>query len=481
MNAPRGRDWTGAWALRYPSGVKSLAARLGLLGAACLLATACQQRGQKRPPAPQSSPATFDATRHGRAEPRHPPRAPETRQVASARRATRFHALRPRRYNVLWVAIDTLRADRMGWAGYRRHLTPHLDRLAAQSVVFDRAYSPSNRTSLTFPALFTGRYTSELHRGHGYFVRLKPDNTFLAGLFRDAGYKTIGSASHFAFDPYYGLSHGFEVWQLYADRDRKVMNRMVTADVVTKRAMALLAPFTPVGSPKQTRPFYLFLHYLDPHLRYVRHRRKPRFGTSRTDRYDGEIFYVDQHIGQLLSFMRQKHLLEDTVIVVTSDHGECLGEHGNISHGHTLNECELRVPLLLHVPGLGHRRIRRAVSTLDLPRTLLALVGLRAPAALQGLSWLPWLRTGLPLPPRLVYSEVVRGPYGRMSRALIQYPFKLVQWPLKGQTLLYRLDQDPGETRDLSKRRPAVAQTMREALRAFRKSALHERRAVKFR
>jgi arylsulfatase A-like enzyme len=393
-----------------------------------------------------------------------------------------------KRWNVLFILIDAVRADRVGWAGYRRRLTPHLDRVAKRGATFSRAYSPSNKTASVVPALFTGQFTSELHRTGGHFIAIYNANVTVAERLQKAGFATLASTSHFYFRPGYGIAQGFDVWKSYYQRNSAKMERMVTSPTVTDNAIALIDRWASGGlrSPKDAsgpagskasgrRPFFLFTYYFDPHKHYLTHPEVESFGPTAADRYDGEIQFTDRHVGRLLAHLKKKGLAEDTVVVMTADHGELFGEHGLKYHGRDLVDEEIHVPLLVYVPGMTPRQVAEPVSLIDLPRTLLDLLGVDLPKRMQGMSLVSRLESAQPLPRRVLYSEMVKGPHNPSRRAILYGQHKLVHDPQSNTFRLYDLRQDPGETRSLFTRRKALADRLRRLYATFLATQIRRR------
>ncbi len=384
------------------------------------------------------------------------------------------------RWNLMIILIDAMRADRAGWDGGTRHLTPNLDRLAAQSFRFLRAYSPSNKTPSTMPALLSGRFTSELHRTYSHFNAIYPNNVMLAERLRDAGWDTFASVSHFSLRKGYGLAQGFRGWEVTYKRTSEKMERMVCAPRVTDRAIAQLEAWRKAQAaqtaPDKRKPFFQYVYYFDPHKNYLKHKGAPELGDRPPDRYDGEIWFTDQHVGRLLAYLRAKKLLGHTVVVVTADHGEAFGEHGYYFHGTDLHENQIHVPLLLHVPGLTPRSIREPVSLMDVPRTLLDLTRVKTPASLQGLSLLPWLREPGPLPKRVIYSEMPIGPRNPVRRSIVYGRYKLIHDPRTNLLRVFDLKADPMERRNLARRDPALRKRLRKLYETFMALRVHRQR-----
>lgn len=380
-----------------------------------------------------------------------------------------------RPYNVLFITMDTVRADHMGYMGYARETTTHLDRLAARSFVFNRAYAPSNMTPASIPAILSGRYVSELYRDDRHFIRFDERNIFLSEMLQGAGYETRGVLTHWYFEPKKrgGLDQGFDKWTVVGTKWGKAMEDASTSQLVSDEGIAQLDQLA-----KGEKPWFLWLHYLDPHKWYVFHPGfDKRWGRTSKDRYDHEIAFTDHHVGRVLDALKKSDAHERTVVVVTSDHGEAFGEHKTSFHGFSLYEDQLWVPLLVHVPGLEPRHFDKRVGLIDIAPTVLDLAGVRTRERLQGSSLLPDMM-GTPLPQRLIYAERPRGPHSAGMRMLIDADLKLV-WRASGNRFeMYDLATDPQELTNLIKSHPEEAQRMQSQLASLLKLALDQKGKV---
>ncbi|MCK6570507.1 sulfatase-like hydrolase/transferase [Myxococcota bacterium] len=381
------------------------------------------------------------------------------------------------RFNLVLITVDSLRVDHLKYAGYTRETSPAIDALAAESVVFTRAYSTSSKTPTAMPSLLTGRYPGELLRDGEHFTTYGAENVFLAEILHEKGYATSAYPSHWYFLARYGLGQGFETWQPYMVSERK-MEKVPTAEPVV---VAVLKHLENVLTPNSERPFFLWVHLLDPHKNYIDHEGVPTFGDAAEpiDRYDHEIRYVDTWIGQLLDTLRKRADWNRTSVVLTSDHGEAFGEHGYKYHGFGLHEHQLRVPLIVRIPEVFHRAIDVPVSLVDVVPTVLELLRITPDAAvgLRGRSLVPALR-GSELTAVPVYAETPRGPYNPERAAYLEAPWKLL-WDAEGDLYqLFDLADDPAEKRDRYRSDPEPALRMRAALERFRAEHLSLRGPV---
>jgi arylsulfatase A-like enzyme len=354
----------------------------------------------------------------------------------------------PTHPNLLLVTVDTLRPDRLGFGGHERPTSPALDRLAAEGVRFERSYSQSGWTLPSLATVLTGRHPSR-HGAVAFDAALDPGLPTLATLLRQRGYDTRAFVSHVLLRPQYGLARGF------ARYDGSVLevghpHRVATAKPLTDRAIRALDEVRP--------PFFLWVHYFDPHFLYLRHPEFAGFGDSDLDRYDGEIAHTDEQVGRLLDALREHGREDDTVVVFTADHGEAFGENGAYYHD-DLGEPVARTPLVVKAPGLAPGVRHEPAQQIDLLPTVLARLGVPTPEGLPGRDLLA--PDGAERP---VFMERV-DPSPWLQRAVVRGRHKLVvnvrvegaQPPAdrpRGPTVrpgvfLYDLEDDPGETTNL--------------------------------
>lgn len=414
--------------------------------------------------------------------------------------------------NVLLVILDTVRASRLSLYGYPRPTSRNLERLARRGVVFERAITTSSSSLPAHAAMFTGHVPNQL--SIGWEKPLPPEVPLLAEVMRTEGYLTAG----FSGNLYYlteetGLARGF----LHFDDYPRTLGQAVRSSSLGQalvRWRTLLtferpdAPTVPrisgrKGAPEVDsaflrwvsqvgdRPFFAALNYIDAHRPYdppaayrnafLRGCRVPLSmagcaARMRADLYDGTIAYLDERVGRLLAELGRRGLLENTVVIVTSDHGELLGEHGLEGHGHSLYLQLLHVPLVIAAPG-GPEGIRvgQPVSLRDLPQTILDLVGAQPAHRFPGASLAPRWRENpadLPEPPDTLLAYLPQG-----INTPPEYPatagdvYSLVAWPFHyisngdGSEELYDVEGDPAERRNLVADAGAAA-----VLRRFRRA-----------
>jgi arylsulfatase len=402
---------------------------------------------------------------------------------------------------VLLLSVDTLRADRLGAYGSERGLTPRLDALAAESLVFDAAYAPTSHTLPSVAALLSGRYPEELGVWSNA-SRLPAGTPTLAGAFREAGFRTAAVVSNWVVRRQSGLDAGFEHYddrlpQLEAAR---AMPERLAADT-SDAALAALDACLPDAAAR----CFLWVHYQDPHGPYTppagareRHlarelavpdgaRRLPilasNFGLGGIPHYqaldgetrvafyragyDAEVEALDAELGRLLDGLRERGLGPSAVVVFTADHGESLGEDDYwFGHGELLSEPLVRVPLFLRVPGEAPRRRGDLVSLVDLLPTLTRrCLGAPADPALPGRALLEPGAEGAASSP---YLSALRGADVRRL-GLVEGELKyLAEWD--GERQRARLVRRGDESVDLTAAAPHVSARLREKL-----LRLHER------
>ena len=372
-----------------------------------------------------------------------------------------------RTYNVLLITVDTLRFD-LGFMGYPKPVTPNIDALAARSVVFERTYATASFTPKSLGPMLIGRYASETNRDFEHYTTFFPTNVFLAERVHIAGVRTFAGMCHRYFTFRNGLQQGFDVWDTSAMPPKMTDNdRRVTSDRLTNVALDLLAKPENVAGPRR---FFAWFHYFDPHLPYVPHAGAPdlrALDASKTARarvpYDEEVWFTDQQVGRVLSYVASQPWGADTAIVLTADHGEAFGEHNHVGHGREVWESLVRVPLLVYVPGAKPKRVAVKRSHIDLAPTIMDLVGAPLPSdrSLRGTSLMADVAAADGAVPveRDVYIDMPEGPFNEMRRALItgRSPGAKVVDVGGRRFELYDLAKDPDELQNLGGDKAAVA------------------------
>jgi choline-sulfatase len=371
------------------------------------------------------------------------PPGPSIETVLPARRVL------TQRLSFLFITVDTLRPD-LGYSGYERPVSPRLDELAKRSAVYERAYSISTYTAFSLPPMMASRYPGEMPRTDRHEVRYLGSNEMLAERLHAAGYRTAGAASHFLFNRALGWIDGFDRFVMTGvdGSQGSGIDWRHSSRPLAEAAIRLLADPEIVAGP-----FFIWIHFLDPHKQYLEHEGFSNFGDDARALYDGEIAFTDHHVGRVLDALAASPAADRTAIVFTGDHGEAFGEHGFYFHGREIWDEVVRVPLLIHVPGTKPRTVTRRTSNVDLAPTVLDLAGLAEDDGARGRSLVPELFGG-EVTNRPVLIDQPRNPYYAPRRGFIDGAHKLHHYIDTGTYRLFDLDQDPGETTDLAETRP---------------------------
>ncbi|KAB2947011.1 MAG: sulfatase [Phycisphaerae bacterium] len=400
--------------------------------------------------------------------------------------------------NLLIITIDTMRADHLGCYGYFRDTSPHIDALAKESIFFERCITPMAQTLPVHTSIFTGVYPRE----HGIVANIaqgglyKPSDTLMtfASAVAKQGYHTAGFVSAEPVKKIGGIAAGFEYW--YEPADKKV-----EADWTNKK----IFEWADGGGLKE--PFFMWVHYFDPHANYEppppydtmftsdealdRYMRERGFGEEGTKErsgdkekavvkvkkskesinlYDGEVRWTDENIGKLFAKLKEKGVWDKTIIVITGDHGEGLGQHNLTGHGNIWHE-QLHVPLMMRIPGQAPRKVATPITSPDILPTLLALVPtlpagdfLKQTTGVNVLA--PDHKADRPLYAQLPGSRTV------MVQSLTVGDWRYIMHP-KGDRL-FNLKDDPYELKNVLEQNKERATQMRKELERI----VHEQMAL---
>jgi len=340
-----------------------------------------------------------------------------------------------------------MRAD-MPWQGYKRKIAPQLSAIAAESVLYENAYTISSYTAKSVGGLLAGRYPSTLYRGCTFFTQYSEANLFFTELLQAKGRRTMAVQAHLYFNRGKKLRQGFDLWKITPGITwNATTDESVTSPKTTALAIELLS-----NEDNTKQPFFLWLHYMDPHDQYKLHPESPKWGRKNRDRYDSEMFYTDLHIKKLLDFAAARSWWSNTALIVTADHGEAFGEHNMYKHAFALWEVLTHVPLMFKLPGVSPRRVAKRRSHIDLAPTILDLMGVQAPAAFMGKSMVAELY-GLEPPGdrEPIVLDLPADTYNPPTRAVLKGDYKLIVNGPGWSYYLYNLKDDPGERRNLAK------------------------------
>jgi len=420
--------------------------------------------------------------------------------------------------NVILIVLDTLRADHLSCYGYGLQTSPNIDRIGRIGSRLDNCFSSSNWTPPGHSSIFTGRYSIS-HGSHKILtsrssgskhvscIPLGKDETTLAEIYKENGYQTAAVVSNRGFvSGEFGLDQGFDYWfanppplpvvyQIW----RKI-SKYTGCDIPPQPSYRRAKDITQTSlrwiRQKQNEPFFLFMNYADPHVPYQPpHPYDRKFegkiddfrldldgirqGTKKMNskqkkhilsQYDGEIAYLDDQLGIFIKKLNDWNIFDDSIIVITSDHGEFLGERGLVDHQIGLYNPVTRVPLVIK-PNLKLDRVlteNQFVSTIDIMPTLLQMTGIHIPKSVQGESL-----TGAITHPIIAqhYTDHVvlnwfGGSFGKDKIALIQNGYKLITTSGKIQEL-YDLPSDPEEKNNLIEKEIYIAELLHEKLKPW--------------
>jgi arylsulfatase A-like enzyme len=389
--------------------------------------------------------------------------------------------------NLLIVVLDAARADHAGCYGYPRETTPNIDAIAAESLVFEQHFSQFPHTRSSTVSLFTGQYP-DTHGvyGHG---GTPPEGPSLAQALRATGFETAFFSGWLVASPVMGIGGEFEFVSAptrgRGGRRSRAVSRRNPGDVASNvsdwlhrrppgRFLAylhLLQPHPPYEPPEE---FVELFRSKPPHLwrgrlpsREIKHTSRREMSLRQiVNLYDANYRYADEAVGELVRLLEQEDSLDNTLLIITSDHGEAFGEHGYEGHREGVYDEHLHVPLLMRFPGDGAPvgRVRALTETVDIFPTVLHLLGLDTPETVQGKSLVPLITGATPRVRDFVFARAEGKPESYLIRdenwALILF---------RGGELraLYDLAEDPWQTRNVIARESDVAERMMAAFRQF--------------
>jgi arylsulfatase A-like enzyme/Tfp pilus assembly protein PilF len=358
---------------------------------------------------------------------------------------------------IVLISIDTLRADHLPAYGYTHVKTPAIDALAADGLVFERAYSHAPQTLPAHTSILSGRlpFDTGVRDNLGFVV--KPGERLLPQMLHERGFSTAGIVSAFVLRKETGIGQGFDLFDAemppapIESNISQVQRDGAQSEAIAERWL------DGVGTSRA----FLFLHLYEPHKPYAPPERFSEYAP-----YDGEIAYADEIVGKLIRYLKSHQLYDRSTIVLLSDHGEGLGDHGEQEHGLLLYDEAIHVPLVIKQEGNAGagRRVTDVVQHVDIVPTILDLVKAPLPGNLRGRSLKPLLDGVAHLPEQAVYSEAMYARYHfgwSELTALTDGRFRYIKAPREE---LYDLQRDPHERENLADQRPPARQALRGAL-----------------
>ncbi len=395
--------------------------------------------------------------------------------------------------NIILISIDTLRADHVGCYGYQRPTSPTLDKLASQGLLFEDATATSPWTLPSHGSLLTGLYPNR-HGLKTYYSSLPTDVITLADVLKEHGFLTAAIVNSQYLINRYGLDRGFDDFAYI----KEIINQWWPSEVEDKAVEWL--------SKHSSKPFFLFLHYYDVHsdysssLRYEKQFVRPYSGPADgstvqllrfwrgqlslnqmdaehlIDLFDASILQMDDGIARLLKLLETSGLLDNSLVIVTSDHGEEFLEHGGVLHSQSQYQELIRVPLIMRGPGIPQsKRLRNVVSHVDVMPTILSLLGIGQPSSLDGFDLCPlWQKSGFQVPQRYIFamsSRRLMPPKYEMVyniECAIRHPrYKLHHNRLTEKRRFYDLQRDPQEKIDVASEHTSLVDSMLSQLKSF--------------
>lgn len=438
---------------------------------------------------------------------------PIVQQAATTPTTDGVQAAQP---NIVFILIDTLRADHLPMYGYSRQTAPNLSALAEQGMTFTSMYAQSSYTRPSVATLFSSLYPTVHKTNYGRDF-LPSSIVTLAETLHEAGYETFGTSANSNVAPMFGFAQGFDAFSVsnlksslrltmlgsviedaFGDRGFRILETAIVprAEVITDDALKWSAR-------NCKKPCFLYVHYIDPHAPYsppspydqafdrqsdppirvggvdpiplAKGPKRQAWVGKTLDQYDGEILYTDHHIGRLLKGLKQFGILEQALVIVTSDHGEEFYEHGHQSHGNTLYEEVLRVPFMLSWPSRipAGSTYENVAGLIDVMPTLLNFLDIAPPSGLQGISFADDLtKAGTAKPEKRFFAQLITDRLGLEMVRHRQYKFmRHVHGPREEYEELYDLQRDPLERTNMAQQPRAPVAVWRKDLDLFNKYA----------
>lgn len=375
----------------------------------------------------------------------------------------RFERIRQREepLNIILISVDTLRADALGCYGGDIAPTPNIDSLAGKGTLFTECKTAVPLTLPSHTTMLTGTYPP-YHGVRDNDIAVPGNLTFLPEILHDNGYRTAAIIGGFPLDDVFGFDQGFDYYDDDFTRGHgtSLVKFETPAGVLAPRCKKWLA-----GNEEE--PFFLFVHFFDPHKPYTP--TKELYLRYKDRPYYGEVALVDEAVGDIIQALNRDGLADNTLVILTGDHGESLGDHGEITHGFFIYEATQHVPLIFYCPGLipSGRKVEGGVSLADITPTLLDLLGLDDPVPGQGESLVPYIyrksKADLPIYEETLYGSEIFG--WSPLYALEEDGWKYIDAP---KPELYKLYEDPAESDNLVGKETKRANRMAEKLKELR-------------
>ena len=362
--------------------------------------------------------------------------------------------------NVLLISIDTCRADYLGCYGFGLETTPNIDALAAQGVLFEHVVTPVPLTLPAHSSMLTGTIPP-YHRVHDNLdYRLAEDNITLAELMKKAGYKTAAFVSAFVMDERFGIAQGFDI---YDDDCQEQFEHALSEERNAEQTTAAACHWLEENKDEE---FFLFVHYYDPHTPLIAPEPfASKYGTDPKAGYAAEIAYTDYHIGRWLDNLKILGLYDSSLIIITADHGEALGEHGESEHGYFIYDCSIRVPLIVKVPGRKlARRVKDIFGIVDIVPTICSLAKITEPPGVRGRDLTGYIKEKPKESERYLYCESLMA-CDFQCNPLLAVSTERWKYIQTTREELYDLQKDSGELNNLAGAESKRARMMEQQLK----------------
>ena len=363
--------------------------------------------------------------------------------------------------SIVLISIDTCRADHLGCYGFPKPTTPNIDAVAREGIRFENTISPVPLTLPAHTSMLTG--TNPIYHGvhHNLGYQASPENLTLPEILKEQGYTTAAFIGAFVLDARFGLDQGFDN---YNDEFEEVhLAPIINEGLQERKAFETSRLAGEWLEENRLDKFFLFLHFYDPHFDY----NPPESTASQfpDDLYSGEIAYTDAAIGQVIDKLKELDLYKSSLVIITADHGEMLGEHGEKTHGFFIYRNALRVPMIFRIPGSQKvKSIAGLTSIIDIVPTVCQMLDIEIPAQVHGKDLSGYFEKG-PVNDkgRYLYCETQEPTTfgGNILLGLVSPRYKYIQTT---RPELYDLVDDPGETNDLSLTEPERGKMMQGRL-----------------
>jgi len=384
--------------------------------------------------------------------------------------------------NVVFIVIDMLRSDRLSMYGHSRRTSPIMDQLASKGIRFANVEAQSSWTKASMASLWTGMYP-ERTGIQRFFHAMPQEATMPAEIFKQAGYLTAGVWRNGWVANNFGFDQGFDLYvrPRQVRPEHKVRRPPLGSRSIPGTDMDATLSAIEFMTGSVSAPFFLYLHYMDVH-QYLYTDLSPDFGTGLADLYDSSIFWTDHNVGRIMQALQELKIIDKTMVVIVSDHGEAFFEHGIEGHARNLYREVLETPWLIFLPWELEQGVvvEQRVANVDVWPTLLDMLGLPSLPGAEGQSLVPLIldvaagraeggaETERPLYSQLDRSWGTVGADPKPTTSILKGYYRLNYWSeMPDRVELYDRSVDPKERRNLSAAQPEVVEELRAEVEAF--------------